>query len=170
MELLIGILSILSLGLMAGVAVVFSSASKTDRARIYDLVKDEYDTRVTRTSGTIKNPSATTAAAGAITVGYPVKLVGSQWTLLLSTDEANCGGLWLGDPATVPFVESLAQNAVSALPGQILFAGPAVIDKTKIPTTDVAGAAFTLATLVTALNAKGIYTLAEGTITQQQTS
>lgn len=161
-----------TLGLAAGLALVgmavFTSQTLTDRVRIYDLVKDEYDTRITRNSGTIKNPSATTAAQGAIQVGYPVKLVGTQWTLLLSGDEANVGGLYLGDPATQPFMEALIQNAVSKLPQQILDRGPAVIDQSKIPLTDVAGAAFNIATLVTTLATQDILTLKEPVTSQQQ--
>jgi hypothetical protein len=163
-----------AIAMLAGLALigaVFTSQSLTDRVRIYDLVKFEIDTRLTRTSGTIKNPSSTTATQGQIQVGYPVKLVATQWTLLLSGDEANCGGLYLGDPATQPFMEQLAQNAISALPQQILFGGPAIVDQTKIATTDVAGASFTLATLITALaGLKGaIRPLAEPTTSLQQT-
>lgn len=165
---LIGI--VLGIGLIGAIGAVFTSAVLTDRVRVYDLVKDEYDQRVTRAAGTIKNPSATTAAQGAIQVGYPVKQVGTQWTLLLSGDEANVGGLYLGDPSTQPFMEALAQNAVSKLNQQVLYRGPAVVDQNKIATTDVAGASFTTATLVTALLALGIHMLSEPPTSQQQTN
>jgi hypothetical protein len=154
---------------MLAVGVVFSSQSLTDRVRIYDLVKYEVNQLVTRTSGTFKNTSGGTIAAGAVVVGQPVKLVGAQWVSVQAGDEANIKGLWLGDPATRPFVEGLANNAISALPGQILFNGPAVVDKNKIPTADLAAAGFTLATIVTALAALGIQVLAEPTTSAQQT-
>jgi hypothetical protein len=153
--------------------VVFTSKVLTDKVRIYDLVKMELDTRLSRASGKLKNLSATTALQGAIPVGYPVKFTTDHWETVLNGDEAATQGLWLGDPGTQPFLEQLAQNATSALPGQVLYAGPAIIDKDKIPATDIAGAALNQATIVTALLALaggGIKTLAEPTISVQQTA
>ena len=152
-------------------ANVFSSQSLTDRVRIYDLVKMELDTRINRASGHFKNVSGGGAlAAGAVVVGTPVKLSTGNWVPILAGDEANTGGLWLGDPATQPFIEGLANNAVSALPGQVLVKGPAVVDKDKIPAKDVAGGTLTAATIITALAALGITTLAEPSTSAQQTT
>lgn len=133
-----------------GMALQTAAGPLTDRLRPYDLVRWEPDQRYTRTAGTIKNTSGVTIAAGAITVGLPLKLSSTQWVTVQATDEANLKGLFLGDDShAIP--ESLANNAITAAKYPILFRGPALVNKSVIPTTDLAGVAYTLATIVTAL-------------------
>jgi hypothetical protein len=134
----------------------------TDRARNSDLLKWEVEHRYCRTAGTIQNKSGVTIVKGAMTVGLPVKLVGTQWVTVAAADLANTGGLLLvDDAAAIP--EALAADAITAKTYQILTRGPALINKSIIPTTDLAGAAITLATLVTRLATLNIQTMVEPT-------
>lgn len=133
-----------------GMAIQAAQGPLTDRVRPYELMRWEPDQRYTRTAGTVKNPSTSTLAAGGLVVGMPLKLVTGQWTIVLSTDEANTGGLFLGDDAHgIP--EALAQNAITAKQYPILVRGPALVNKSVIPATDPAGASYSLANIVTAL-------------------
>jgi len=67
-------------------------------------------------------------------------------------------------------VNTMADNAT--LVGKALVRGPAIIDKTQIPATDVAAANITAATIVTALEALNppILSKAEHTVTATQTT
>jgi hypothetical protein len=135
-----------------GMATNVALGPLTDRVRSYELVRWEPDMRYTRTAGTVKNPSATALAAGGLIVGMPLKLVSTQWTIVLATDEANTGALFLGDDsASIP--EALAQNAITQQAYPILVRGPALINKSVIVAKDPAGTAYTVATIVTALAA-----------------
>lgn len=98
----------------------------------------------------VKNPAGGTATI-ANPIGYPVKLVTTDWTLVLATDEANATAFIIkGDP----FV-ALAAATNSPTKYQILKHPPAILCSDKIATTDARGAAFTVATLVTAFKALG---------------
>lgn len=135
-----------------GVATNVALGPLTDRVRPYELMRWEPDMRYNRTAGTVKNPSSTTLAAGGLVVGMPLKLVSTQWTIVLGTDEANTGGLFLGDDsASIP--EALAQNAITQQKYPILVRGPALINKSAIALTDPAGLTYVNATIVTALAA-----------------
>jgi hypothetical protein len=89
---------------------------------------------------------------GGILVGTPLKLVATQWTIVLASDESNTGGLFIGDDAQA-INESLAQNAITKEMFPILVRGPALINKSVLPATDPNSASYTIATIVTALAA-----------------
>jgi hypothetical protein len=124
-----------------------------DRRRMYDVLKEWWgDDRYVFVSATVKNPAAATLAAGGLVPGMPVKLVATQWTILLSGDEANVKGIYLGnDLVAIP--EALAQNAITQQSYRILVRGPAVINKDATPTTDPNGANYDWSALSTALAA-----------------
>lgn len=96
----------------------------------------------------VKNPAAgvrPNAGVANLTqpIGYPVKLVGTDWTLLLATDEAAVlGFIMKGDP-----IVSLAASGTSPTRYQILRRAPAIINQDLIAATDVSAVAFTVATL-----------------------
>ncbi len=122
----------------------------TDRVRPYEFVRDVGVQQLyTRTTGTIKNASGVAILAGAIQCGFPVKKVGSQWTVVNAGDEANATGFFLGDDSfSIP--EALANNAITAYKYMILFRGPVMFNQAMIPVNDLAGNPYTVATLVTA--------------------
>lgn len=150
-------------------ALVGAVTTLTERVTISDLLRWEVNQLYCRDAKTIKYTGAGTAAAGAIKVGHPLKLVSTQWVTVLGTDEASTIGLFLGNGGErTP--EALAQNAITAQKYQILIRGPAIVNKSQIPTTDPAGTALTLATIVTALAAINIYTMTEGSVSATQTT
>lgn len=83
----------------------------TDRSRGYDFVKDEYDQRYTRTSGTIQNKTGGAIVAGAVCVGSPLNLNGTQWETIDATAESGIDG-FLVDSKLVP---ALASNGITPL-------------------------------------------------------
>lgn len=109
------------------------------------------------------------AAAMTITspVGLPVKASGSNYVIVLATDEANAIGLLYHDkPITI------GSSATSDLLYPFLIRGPALIDKDALPTADVAVSpgTYTNATLVTALAARNIIAMSEPTKVSTQTT
>jgi len=102
------------------------------------------------------------AGGGTVTItdplGYPLKTDGAGgYALALAADAANVIGLIISPQTTI----TLAAGASTTRPCQILARGPAVLDKQMLPTLDLAGAAITLATLVTALQALQIRFMTE---------
>lgn len=134
----------------------------TDRARISDLVKWEVNPLYTRDSATIKNLNAAAVSAGGILVGTPLSLSASQYGILQSGNEANVKALFLGNDSD-RINEALAANAITAGKYQILVRGPAIINKSMIPTTDGDGQAIDVAAICTALLVLGITTEVEPT-------
>ena len=112
-----------------------------------DLVKYEAAQSYCRISTTIKNSEATTTAAIPDPVGYPVRLATGIYSLCQVANQANAVGLIVEGPP----IPSLAAAASTTDKYSVLIRGPAVIDKAAIPTADSQAAAYTLATLVTAL-------------------
>lgn len=143
----IGVCSFCALGM----ALQAAQGPLTDRVRPYELLRWEPDQRYSRDAVTIKNPSGSTAlAAGGLLVGTPLKKVGSQWTIVLSGDEANTTALFIGDDAQ-KISEALAANTVSTYTYPILVRGPAIINRAALPALDPNGASYTAATITTAL-------------------
>jgi len=101
--------------------------------------------------------------------GLPLKLNGTQWETVQATGEATATGLFLDDNG-VPPSEALANNAITARKYQILVRGPALYNKSVIPAKDLAGAAYTLATLVTQLATLQMQPMVEPTKQATQTT
>jgi hypothetical protein len=140
----------------------------TEPIRTYDFVKMELDQRYNRAAGTIKNTSAVAIAAGASLIGLPVKLNGSQWETVQNPHESQATGFIVDEKPS----EAIAAAGTSTLKYQILVRGPALVNRTKIRATDVAGTAFVTATLVTRLESLSppVFTLIEPATVQTQTT
>lgn len=132
-------------------------ATLTKRALISDLVKWEVFQLYTRDAATIKNLNAASVAAGGIVVGTPLSLSAGQYGILQTGNEANVKALFLGNDSD-RINEALAANAITAGKYQILVRGPAIINKSFIPTTDGDGGAIDVDAICTALLALGITT------------
>lgn len=125
-----------------------------EKKTIGDFVRSEYDpsSMYCRKQGVIHNRTG-----GAITikdpVAYPVKpdsSVAGDFQLCVAGDEAYVTGL-IFDPRGIGVDTPLANLAT--ITRNVFVRGPAIIDKSYIATVDTAAAAFTLATIVTALQA-----------------
>lgn len=141
----------------------------TDLDRSYDLVKMELDQRYTRTSGTIKNVTGGTIAAGAIKVGTPLNLNSTQWETIDKTGESAADGIVV-DQRLIP---SLANNGITTLEYEILCRGPALINLDAIADDpDGSTGAYVTADLKTRLAALNppIMTMLEPTTTETQTT
>lgn len=106
----------------------------------------------------------------AITISDPMcwpliadESVSGAMQLAKAGDEASVIGLLI---RTKPY-SAVADNAHST--ERVLVRGPAIIDKTQLPTVDDDAAGFTLATIVTALKALGIKSNAEPGVIATQT-
>lgn len=101
----------------------------------------------------LRNGTATTRTLDNF-VGYPLKAgaSGADYQLAVATDEANVIALLLGGPPGI-LSESIANATNSAYKYLVLRYPPVIINKSAIRTTDIAGASFTVATIVTALEA-----------------
>lgn len=143
-------------------------ASFEDRDRGYDLLKWEVEHRFCRDAVTIKNVCGNTVPAGGIGVGYPLNLNGSQYETAVATGEAGVDAIVI-DPRKIP---ELADDEITAEKYQVLVRGPALVNKSAIPTNDAttAATAFTLATLVTRLAALDIQVLVEPATEEIQTT
>jgi hypothetical protein len=99
--------------------------------------------------------------------GLPVKASGSNYVVVLATDEANAIGLLYWDKPI-----DLTALGTSDMKYPFLLRGPALFDKDSLPTNDIAvsPAAYTNATLVTALAARNIIAQSEPVKTSQQTT
>jgi hypothetical protein len=132
----------------------------TDRNRIQDLIKYEVDQRFTRDAQTIKNLNAAAIGANTLAVGTPLSLSAGQYGILQTGDEANVKALFLGTDSSI-IHEALAANAITAGKYQILVRGPAIINRSIIPTTDGDGGTIDVDAVCTALAALNIVTMKE---------
>ncbi len=146
-----------------------TSAVFTDRSRGYDFVKDEYDQRYTRTAGTIQNKTGGSIAAGAVGVGSPLNLNGTQWETLNVGSEASIDG-FVVDSKLVP---ALANDAITPEKYQILIGGPGLINLDQIPVDpDGSTGVYDLAAIKTRCAAlvPPLRTMREPATTQTQTT
>lgn len=99
----------------------------------------------------LRNGTATTRTVSDF-VGYPLKAgaSGADYQFAVAGDEANVIALLLGGPPGI-LSESIANATNSAYKYLVLRFPPIIINKSGIRTTDIAGASFTVATIVTAL-------------------
>lgn len=121
--------------------------------RVGDLVLWMASSYYCTRTAIIRNGTLTTRTLSDI-VGYPLKAgaSGADYQLAVAGDEANVIALLLdGPPGFIS--ESIATVANSPTLFQVLKNAPCIINQNKIRTTDIAGAAFTVATIVTALQA-----------------
>ena len=116
-----------------------------------DLIRYDLRQDYTWAPVTVYNRTGSSITATDI-MGYPLRpdtSVSGAYRFLMATEESYCNALCLSHAS---FVNApLANNAFHTT--KALVRGPAIIDKAFIPTTDLAGAAFTLATIVTAVQA-----------------
>lgn len=118
------------------------------RKVISDVLAFEFNRTYNYASAKVKNN-----AVGAITIdnpiGQPVGLAAGVYGFLAAGAEADTLGIIVhGDP-----VQALAAAALTPTKFLILVRGPAGVRPSGIAATDAAGAAFTKATIVTALAA-----------------
>ena len=90
------------------------------------------------------NPNAVAYAAQSL-VGQPVSISGDEATLLEPGGEANAEGILMH-----PGLLELGISETTDKKYPVLLRGPALIDQDSLPLEDLAGVAFTVATLVTA--------------------
>lgn len=142
-----------------------TSAVLTEKKTVGDVIRHEYREDFCRVAAAVYNRSG-----GALTIAdpmcYPVLADGTvagAYKLAAAADAANVTGLLI---RTKPY-SAVANNANSV--ERILVRGPAIIDKAQLPTVDYAAAAFTLATLVTALKALSIIPNPEPGVVATQT-
>lgn len=120
------------------------------------------------------------AAAAAITtdiddlIGYPLKLSGGNYELLLSGDEANVThiivGICDGSAQSIEAADLTADSAVSTDKYFVIGGGPAELLKEMIETTDIEGATIAIADIETALNALDIKLVTGPVETETQTT
>lgn len=126
------------------------SVLEQSEVRTSDFVLDEYDQRYTRMAVKIKNNTGVALAAGAIQVGHPLTINGTDY------ETTNAGGeaafdMFVIDPRVV---EALAIGATTELEYEVLVRGPALVNVDAIPDTDPDGAsALDKTALVTAMKA-----------------
>lgn len=132
----------------------------TERKTEGDIVRHEYrnDYCEAKGGGTVYNRSN-----AALTIndamGYPViadESVAGAFQFAAAGEEANVIGVMLHAKK----IDAIADNATVKC--RVLVRGPAVVDKVQLPTVDYAAAAFTLATIVSALEALNPPILASG--------
>lgn len=132
--------------------------------RLSDGIQFELHPAINRVSGTFRNASGSTIA-DAYVLFQPVKLSGGKWVPVLATDEASATGLVL----IQDLIASLATATDYAVKAAILKKGPLVFNKDALPAADVTGTSFTIATLVTALEALGFTFVTEPATVETQT-
>ena len=135
-----------------------------------DLIRYDLKQDYTWSPVTIYNRTGSTIIATDI-MGYPLRpdnSVAGAYMFVMAGGESYTNALCLSHASFVN--QSLANNASHNT--KALVRGPAIIDKASIPTTDLAGAAFTLATIVAAVQAFNppILCNAEPAITVTQTN
>lgn len=119
---------------------------------------------------TVHNRTGSTVSTADV-MGYPLRPdsgVTGDYMLAVATGESYVTGLLIDHRS---FAVSTLANAATFI-SKALVRGPAIVDKVNIPTLDVAGVAFTLATIVTALAAVSPPILCKGepTVTVTQTN
>lgn len=140
------------------------TATLTKKRTIGDVVKSVWHPGYNYVSGLYENHLGAAIDLDD-PVGMPVKLVGGKWRSVVAGDEANVGGLLVYDKPL-----QLAAGATHADKFLVLRRGPALVNRDKIRTTDAAGAALNVTTVMTALNALLIIEQIEPTQTSTQTS
>jgi len=106
----------------------------------------------------IRNTTGSTVTLGAGSIaGQPVKAgTGTaDYNLAKAGDEASVIGLILDGPTGQDDQEVILNNGYSVYKWQVLVHPPVVINQTYLPALDVLAAAFTVASIVTALKALG---------------
>lgn len=120
---------------------------RESRDMVSDFVKNFYDERYCFVAAPIKNVLAS-IAAGALTVGMPLKNNAGTWETLAAANIADAEG-FLADERKIP---AIASNATTAKSYRILTNGPAVVNS-SIVATDPVGAAITQSAVKAALRA-----------------
>ena len=116
-----------------------------------DLIRYDLKQDYTWAPVTIYNRTGSTITATDI-MGYPLRpdsSIAGAYMFVMAGGESYTNALCLSHAT---FVNAPLANNTSHIT-KALVRGPAIIDKAFIPTTDLAGAAFTLATIVTAVQA-----------------
>lgn len=147
------------------------STAYSEKKTIGDLIRMEFNPHggYTRVQAKVYNRNAS-AITISDPVGYPVKADGTvagAYKLAFYGDESTVVGLLIDAKVKI---SALAQN--SFVTTAVLVRGPAIIDKTFIPTLDALGTnSFVLATIVTSLAGVNppILANAEGTTVTQST-
>jgi len=143
-------------------------SAKTFIKRMSDVLKWEAHPGFCRRSVKIKNTDPNNGSARTIrnVVGTPVKGTYSGATKVLelayAAEAANVTGIIVGGPDIV----DLADDATTTQLYDVLYIGPALIDYNQLKASDPAAAAWTLATIKTALEARSIHELEEPTLTE----
>lgn len=139
----------------------------TNNAVQGDVVKYLLDPAYNVESYAFRNVSGATITDVEL-LGTVVKVSSGVVVPVLATDEANAQGVIISDEK----IESLANNTTTTKKYAVLMRGPAIISQDELPTDDLAGDALTMATLVTALVARGIVVRATDadTWTDEQTT
>lgn len=138
---------------------------QTQRPKIDDLVAWECNPEYTRIEVTVKNATGGAVALTAGSRGQCVKFASSVWNLCLNADASTVDGVIISDKPI-----SLADAATTTDKHVLLVRGPAIIRKDGLSTTDAAGAAMTLATVMTALETALIQTKTQPTVTSTLTT
>lgn len=143
--------------------------SFSEKNYLDDLIKYIEDEQYSIPEVTVYNRTGSTISAADV-FGHPLRpdsSVAGAYRFCLGTEESYCTALLLETKSFA--LNTLANNA--SFKTKALVRGMATIDKAIIPTADVAATAFTLSTLVTALQALNppILCHAEQTPTATQT-
>jgi len=116
-----------------------------------DLIRFIQDEHYSILEVLVYNRTGSTISAASV-FGHPLRpdsSVSGAYRFCLGTEESYCNGLLIEKRSFA--ITTLANNG--SFKSKALIRGMATIDKAVIPTADVAGTNFTLATLVTALQA-----------------
>ena len=121
----------------------------TERVNIDDIIRYEMYDGYCRASVTVHNRTGSTITLADV-MGQPVRndtSVTGDYMFCQATAESYCTGLCLHRGGFN--VANLAN--LGTFKTKVLVRGPVIIDKTMLPATDVLGATFTIATIITAL-------------------
>lgn len=130
----------------------------TERKNEGDIIRHEMRNDYCEKAGLVYNRS-NAALTISDAMGYPVvadESVAGAFQFMAAGQEASVVGLMIYAKA----ITAIADNAITKC--RVLVRGPAIVDKVQLPTLDYAGAAITLATLVTRLAALNPPILANG--------
>lgn len=132
-----------------------ADTAKTNSPRLGDLVKWEVRREYCRLEVALDHIEIAAITAAEI-FGYPVEDDGDgSATILKLATQAACNGLVLSEVGSFTLLNGVTFPGVT-----ILRHGPAIINKDMIPINDYNAAAFTQATLLTALEAERILNVA----------
>lgn len=102
-------------------------------------------------------------------VGQPVKDNSGVWEFVAAADIANAEGIIIDGPR-IDLDNPPAANALTPFPYRVLVRGPAVLNKTAFPATDIYGDAIDADDFETAMSALDIVSLEGPELTVEQTS